>query len=70
MAKVIDGWHKLCGYDVYIEGGFVIRGVSGGESPRPVYPYRKSRYGGWDLEKRLTEAAFRAGVRRGTITML
>ena len=60
-------WKEILGNEVYVEDGFVLRGVSNGVA---VYPYRKSRSGGWDLEKRLTESAFRSGVRRGTIRMM
>lgn len=28
MTQYTDGWHKICGYDVYIENGEIVRGVS------------------------------------------
>lgn len=60
-----DGWHKICGAMVYVENGKVMRGVQDG---RTVYPYRKNtKIGGWDNVSGLSVAAFRAGMKRGTI---
>ena len=40
--KIKDGWHKIKGYEVYVENGRVVRGVkediNGGEVP--AYPYK------------------------------
>lgn len=69
MKKVYnDGWHTIIGYKVYIENGMIVRGLSD-DSQRPIYVYRKSRFGGYDKEDRITPDAFRAGVNRGTIIM-
>ena len=65
--KINDGWHIVSGYEVYVEDGKVLRGLSS-DKQRTVYPFRAVR-DGWDNDSGLTVAAFRAGVRRGTITM-
>lgn len=66
-----DGWHKLQGYDVYIENNQILRGLktdrNGGEVT--AYPYRLSRYGGWDNCAGISVDAFIAGVRRDTIIL-
>lgn len=64
-----DGWHKVCGYNVYVESGHVVRGVTHDEQ-RPTYCYRYDR----DLRclvatGRISVSAFRRGVKRGTVTM-
>lgn len=70
MKKIKDGWHMICGYRVYVEDGRILRGIIGeGNSQRPSYPYRVSKYGGWDICSGITIDAFRAGERRGTIMM-
>lgn len=69
--KISDGWHKIYGYDVYVEDGCVVRGVTDDwkQGLRTTWVYRASKYGGWDSAGKVTVDAFRAGVRRGTITM-
>ncbi len=63
-----DGWHKICGYDVYVENDKVLRGTKyNGQLPSCVY--RSCKSGGWDREYKISVDAFRAGVRRGTIKM-
>ena len=60
-------WKKIYGYEVYVdEDGRITHGVSNGCT---TYVYRVCRTGGYDKEDSITEAAFRAGVRRGTIKM-
>ena len=68
MKTYKDGWHTISGYKVYIEGGTIRRALSP-DAQRPLYVYRKSRRGGWDLEEKITPDAFRAGLRRETITL-
>lgn len=73
LRKVQDGWHTICGHDVYVEDGIIRRGVEQ-RSPLnivPVYPYRYHAKGnrGWWRED-MTVDAFRAGVKRGTVNML
>ena len=64
---VKDGWHSIGGYTVYVDGGLVNRGVTGG---RPIYPYRVRPDGVWTKDKGMTVAAFRAAVRRDTARMM
>lgn len=65
-----DGWHIVCGYSVYVEDGKILRGTSGkGNSMTTTYPYRRSRYGGWDNESGVTVNAFRAAYRRDNMRM-
>ena len=73
MVKTMkDGWHKISGFDVYVEDGKIIRGTKedSNGSIIPAYPYRACKEGGWDLEQYMTVNAFRAGVYRGTVTLL
>lgn len=70
MKRILDGWHIISGYRVYVEDGRVLRGILGnGNSQRTAYPYRACRTGGWDNVSGLSVDAFRAGVRRGSISM-
>jgi hypothetical protein len=49
MKKIItDGWHKWGNYDLYTEGGRVLRGTTKGRDVRTVYPYKRNPRGGWD----------------------
>lgn len=65
MKKIVkDGWHKVYGYDVYVEDGMVNRAIS---NLVTAYPYRKSKYGGWDIDTHMTLDALRAGLSRETI---
>lgn len=65
MKKMVkDGWHKVYGYAVYVEGGRVKRAVANGVA---AYPYRASKYGGWDIDTYLSLDALRAGLSRGTM---
>lgn len=68
MAAIKDGWHKVAGWEVYVEDGKVIRGIHRGDAVS-VYPYFYSRYGGWDLCQTLTPDALRARLNRGTARM-
>lgn len=71
MAKntIRDGWHTICGYEVYVEDGYIMHGVTGGWQSVTTWPYRACKHGGWDATGPITVDAFRAGVRRGTIMM-
>ena len=67
-----DGWHYIYGYFVYVEDGFVIRGIvnRGRISERTAYVYRYNpKLKIWNSSLIITVNAFRAGVRRGTIMM-
>lgn len=71
MAKIKDGWHKVSGWDVYVEDGYILRGIDtdSNGSQVPVYVYRASHHGGYSREERITPAALRAGLNRGTIIL-
>ena len=67
MKKIVkDGWHMVYGYDMYVEDGMVKRAISNGFT---AYPYRASKYGGWDIDTHTTLDALRAGLSRGTIIL-
>ena len=69
MKQYTNGWHKIAGYNVYIEDNRIVRGVTS-DWQLPLCPYTASKYGGWDNASRdLTPDAFRARVRRGTAIM-
>ena len=61
-------WKVVCGYDVFVEDGVIVRGMNG-DGTKATYVYRKDRKGGWNKEDKITVEAFRSGVRRGTIQM-
>lgn len=63
-----DGWHKICGYDVYVENDRVLRGTKA-NGTLPAYVYRRVDERRWDNNCGITVNAFRSGVRRGTIRM-
>lgn len=63
-----DGWHKICGYDVYVENDRVLRGTKA-NGTLPAYVYRSCKTGGWYSNGGITVNAFRSGVRRGSIRM-
>lgn len=69
--QIRDGWHIVCGYEVYVEDGCILRGISGnGSNQKPTYPYRACRHGGWDNAYGITVSAFRSAFRRGTVRMI
>lgn len=43
--RIADGWHDRGDTSYLTENGYILRGVYKGKT---VYPYRKSRSGGWD----------------------
>lgn len=71
MKKQIkNGWHKLFGYDVYIEDEKIIHGVREDRNGSYVtsFPYRK--YGnGWSSDVGISYWSFVSGARRGTVGM-
>ena len=71
-GKKIGGWKIAGGDDVYIEDGKVLRGIKLDHNGYQVtaYPYRQSKSGGWDLISGISLAAFRAGIRRGTMKLM
>lgn len=66
-----DGWHIICGHDVYVEGDKVLRGMKRDSNGSPVsaYPYRHNRRGGWDNASGVSVSAFRSAIKRGTMKM-
>ena len=75
MAKktIMDGWHTICGCEVYVEDGKIIRGMKEdrNHSKVPAWVYRyNSRERVWVREYGgITVAAFRAGYARETIDL-
>lgn len=71
MKHTLDGWHKIQGYDVYVEDDKVKIGTTGyGFDYKPIYSYRwNKKLNCWIKCFDLSVAAFSAGVRRGTIEM-
>lgn len=62
MTKIKDGWHHICGADVYVAGGRILRGLKNGGT-EPAYPYKpasKKYGGGWDIGTP-SVSAFRRG---------
>ena len=67
MARHIDGWHTISGYDCYMEDGRVLRAKIGkGSDQRTGYPYRRTRDGGWTEAVGVSPDTLRAGLARGT----
>lgn len=62
-----DGWHTIAGFSVYVEDGHITRAMKDSDTlPASVYRWKND---GWTIEYKITPAAFRAGVKRGTITV-
>lgn len=71
MRKFRDGWHKIAGYNIYVENNRVMRGLKGPEwNPVPSFPYRWSKNLHCWCAENMTVDAFRAGVKRDVIKML
>lgn len=67
-----DGWHVICGFDVYIENDRIVRGTLGaGTSYRAAYPYKqyKNMRGWHNVSGTISANAFRYGVNRGNVTL-
>lgn len=69
--KEMNGWYTIGGswweggLDIYVERGYVIRGIGAGY--KYVEPYTQARGGAENRKGDLTLAAVRARLRRGTI---
>ena len=67
----MNGWKTILGNTVYVERGNVIRGTvldhNGYQVPASVY--RKQGDNTWLRSDELSEAAFRSGIKRGTIKL-
>lgn len=75
MSKKVvrDGWHTVYGFRVYVEDGKVSSGIKldHNNSPVPAYPYRwDTSLNCWNNCSGLTLEALRAGMSRGTMTMM
>jgi hypothetical protein len=70
MKTYKDGFHRIAGYMVIIEGGYIGRVcVDEGKGVWCV-PYIPGKYGGWDnAYLQLTPDAFRARLKRDTIQL-
>ena len=70
--KVRDGWHTIYGREVYVEYGYITRGMrkdrNGSSVPAGVFRADR-KYGGWSREYKITLPAFKAGVARGTVDL-
>lgn len=58
---------KVYGYTVAVDENGRILYVTN-NSGRYMRPYRVSRFGGYDLDENMTLEAFRAGVKRKTVS--
>lgn len=69
--KRTEGWFKVYGYMVLVEGGVVVRGLRCdlGWKATTLYPYKACRTGGWDRAYDMSLTSFRAAVRRGTAAL-
>ena len=66
-----DGWHTVTGYEVYVEGNKVIRGVHRCRDGYVVaWPYRAVGSATWENVAGVGVEAFRAACRRGNMAML
>ena len=69
-----NGWCVVCGVQVFVENGKVVRGIMGKGMFDVVtcYPYVIDRkYGGWDnASGDLTVDALRARMKRGTAVLM
>lgn len=68
--KLKDGWRRIAGYTVFVENGYVIRGVrKRGIRSSPCYPYEPYRLGGWTSAQPLAKT-FKSRIKNGTIRMI
>lgn len=56
-----DGWHTICGHEVWVESNRVMRGTKydNNHSLVTAYPYRKCKTGGWDNCSGISVSTFR-----------
>lgn len=68
MKKYEDGFHRIAGYLVIIEDGYVGRVCVNEDKGAWAVPFIPCKYGGWDnAYLQLTPDAFRARLKRETI---
>lgn len=64
-----DGWHTIAGKSVYIENGKIRRGMTNNDTQSAwVYRWNKAEKS-WVAEGPISPAAFRAGIKRGTLIL-
>lgn len=67
--QITDGWHKIAGYSVFVESGYILRGMKKDDT-QTAYVYRwNDRNQAWSHESSISPDAFRAGLKRGTIAL-
>lgn len=66
--KIRDGWRVVNGWDVYVEDGFAVRGLSA-DGARTIYLYERARGGGLDRVDGVPFGALRGRMNRGTIVL-
>lgn len=66
-----DGWHTICGYEVWVENNRVTRGTKYDNSHSLVaaYPYRKCKTGGWDNCSGISVSTFRSLCNKDELIM-
>lgn len=73
MSRVIygDGWHKVCGFRVYVVGNCIMYGVSSQDwQQRTTYPYVwRDRHNCWVNVHGIRVEAFRSAYQRGRAMM-
>ena len=57
-----NGWYRMCGWDLYLVNGEVVRGISDGVT---VYPYKRTGADVWTIASGVKESTLRQGLRRG-----
>lgn len=68
MKNVKDGWHKVYGYEVWVEDGWAVRGLSR-DGCRPLYIYAVAKDGELDRRDGVRLAALRKAMARGTMVL-
>lgn len=70
MKKVKDGFHRVAGYLVITEDGYITRVCTNEDKGEWSVPYTPGKYGGWDNAYRdLTPDAFRKRLERETVRL-
>lgn len=63
-----DGWHVVNGWNIYVEDGYAVRGLSR-YGQRPLYLYQPAHGGGLDRVDGVPFGALRGRMNRGTIVL-
>ena len=66
--KTRDGWHIVNGWNVYVEDGYAVRGLSR-DGQRPLYLYTPAHGSGMDRIDGIPFDALRGRMSRGTIVL-